>query len=194
MPRQEILSPGQRAQLLMLPTDARQIAECYTFSPADLDLIAQCRGDQNRLGFAVQLGFLRYPGRAWTPAVSIPEPMLGYVAGQLGVPPDDFAGYASRDQTRREHLARLVATFGWRTFGLQEHREVSAWLLALARGTDRGLSLVRALLEELRRRRILAPALFRARPPGLGRATSGPPRGLPGIDRRPQSRAACPAG
>jgi Tn3 transposase DDE domain len=40
MPRQEILSPGQHAQLLMLPTDARQIAECYTFSPADLDLVA----------------------------------------------------------------------------------------------------------------------------------------------------------
>jgi len=159
MPRQEILSPGQHAQLLMLPTDVRQIAECYTFSPADLELIAQCRGDQNRLGFAVQLGFLRHPGRAWTPAESIPEPMLGYLAGQLGVTPGDFAGYASRDQTRREHLARLVATFGWRTFGLREHREVSAWLLTLARGTDRGLVLVRALLEELRRRRILAPAL-----------------------------------
>jgi hypothetical protein len=36
---------------------------------------------------------------------------------------------------------------------------MSAWLLTLARGTDRGLVLVKALLEELRRRRILAPAL-----------------------------------
>jgi uncharacterized protein DUF4158 len=36
---------------------------------------------------------------------------------------------------------------------------VSAWLLTLARGMDRGLVLVKALLEELRRRRILAPAL-----------------------------------
>lgn len=49
--------------------------------------------------------------------------------------------------------------FDWRIFGLQEHREVSAWLLTLARGTDRGLVLVKALLEELRRRRILAPVL-----------------------------------
>ena len=68
------------------------------------------------------------------PAESIPEPMPGYVAGQLGVTPGDFAGYASRDQTRREHLAGSVATFGWRTFGLQEHREVSAWLLSLRVG------------------------------------------------------------
>jgi hypothetical protein len=58
----------------MLPTDPRQVAECYTFLPADLDLIAQYRGDQNRLGFAVQLGFLRYPRRAWTPAESSPSP------------------------------------------------------------------------------------------------------------------------
>src|SRR4051812_5530330 len=85
--------------------------------------------------------------------------MLRFIAGQLGISPDRMAEYATRDETRREHLAELLAVFGWRTFGLQEHREVSAWLLALARGTDRGLALVRALLEELRRRRILAPAL-----------------------------------
>src|SRR5512135_2313981 len=159
MPRQEILSPAQHTQLLMLPADTRQIADRYTFTQADLDLIAQCRGDQNCMGFAIQLCFLRYPGRAWTPEESIPVPMLGYVAGQLGVTPDNLSGYALRDQTRREHLAKLVATFGWRTFGLREHREMSAWLMTLARGTDRGLALVRALLEELRQRRILAPAL-----------------------------------
>ena len=61
MPRHEILSSTQRAQLLMLPADARQITDCYTFSPADLDLIAKRRGEPNRLGFAIQLGFLRYP-------------------------------------------------------------------------------------------------------------------------------------
>jgi len=159
MPRQEILSSAQHAQLLMLPTDLRQIADRYTFTQADLDLIAECRGDQNRMGFAIQLCFLRYPGRAWTPEESIPLPMLGYVADQLRVTPDHLSGYALRDQTRREHLAKLVAVFGWKTFGLWEHREVSTWLLTLARGTDRGLVLVGALLDELRQRRILAPAL-----------------------------------
>ena len=159
MPRQAILSPSQSAQLLMLPTDAGQIADRYTFTPADLDLIAQCRGDQNRLGFAIQLCCLRYPGRAWMPEESIPFPTLSYVASQLGVTPDHLPGYALRDQTRREHLAKLIAVFGWRTFGVAEHREVSTWLLTLARGTDRGLVLLRTLLEELRQRRILAPAL-----------------------------------
>ena len=70
--------------------------------------------------------------------------MLRFIAGQVAIDPDRMAEYAARDETRREHLAELVATFGWRTFGLQEHREVSAWLLTLARGTDRGLALVKA--------------------------------------------------
>ena len=76
MPRQEILSPGQHAQLLMLPTDARQIAECYTFSPADLDLIAQCRGEQNRMGFAIQLASC-VTRAAWTPGKRCQGPCCG---------------------------------------------------------------------------------------------------------------------
>src|SRR3954454_1675615 len=85
--------------------------------------------------------------------------MLRFIADQVGVSPEWLAGYAARDETRKEHLAELLAVFGWRTFGLPEHREMSTWLHTLARGTDRGLVLVRALLEELRQRRILAPAL-----------------------------------
>jgi hypothetical protein len=159
MSRQEILSPAQRTQLLMLPTDVRQVAECYTFSPADLDLIAKRRGEPNRLGFAVQLAFLRYPGRSWVSDESVPAPMLRFIADQVGVGPEKLVGYAARDETRKEHLAELLAVFGWRTFGLPEHREMSTWLIVLARNTDRGLALIKALLDELRRRRILAPAL-----------------------------------
>jgi len=35
----------------------------YTFSPEDLALIRQRRRAANRLGFAVQLAYFRYPGR-----------------------------------------------------------------------------------------------------------------------------------
>ena len=100
-----------------------------------------------------------------------------------------MAEYAAHDETRREHLAELIATFDWRTFGLREHREVSAWLLTLARGMDRGLALVRALLEELRQRHILAPAMS-----VIDRLASAvriaPAVRRPGVDRRSQPRAA----
>ena len=70
---------------MALPTDPREIADRYTFTPADLDLIAQCRGDQNRMGFAIQLCFLRYPGRAWTPEEPVPIPMLSYTVHESRV-------------------------------------------------------------------------------------------------------------
>jgi hypothetical protein len=52
MPRQELLSAVQRAQLLALPADPQQITACPLFTPADLELIARHRGRSNRLGFA----------------------------------------------------------------------------------------------------------------------------------------------
>jgi TnpA family transposase len=160
MPRRELLTPAQRTQLLALPADPRPIAALYTFTPADLALIAGHRGAPNRLGFALQLCFLRYPGRAWTPEESVPPPLLCFIADQVGVVPDQLHAYAQRDETRREHLAELLATYGWRTFGQEESQSLSAWLLTLARTIDQGLALVRALLAELRQRRTLAPSLI----------------------------------
>ncbi|WP_428997391.1 DUF4158 domain-containing protein, partial [Pseudomonas aeruginosa] len=37
-------------------------ARHYTFSESDLSIIRQRRGPANRLGFAVQLCYLRFPG------------------------------------------------------------------------------------------------------------------------------------
>jgi Domain of unknown function (DUF4158) len=64
-----------------------------------------------------------------------------------------------RDPTRREHLHELQQTFGFRPFDARVYRELAAWLLPTALGTDAGVGLVAALLDELRARRIVAPAL-----------------------------------
>ncbi|PON08001.1 hypothetical protein ATY29_07935 [Rhizobium hidalgonense] len=34
--------------------------------------------------------------------------MLKYVADQIGAAPDEFALYARREETRRDHMARLM--------------------------------------------------------------------------------------
>lgn len=68
MPTRELLSPAQRAQMLRLPDDLSDqlLARYYTFSDDDLALIKQRRRNQNRLGFTVQLAYMRFPGRTWT--------------------------------------------------------------------------------------------------------------------------------
>ena len=65
MPTRELLSPAQRAQFLCVPADMSEqmLARYYTLSDDDRSLIKQRRRNHNRLGFAVQLAYLRFPGR-----------------------------------------------------------------------------------------------------------------------------------
>jgi TnpA family transposase len=107
----------------------------------------------------VQLALLKHPGRAWSTEAVLPDAMLRYIAQQIPAAPDALSRYATRDVTRREHLGELQARFGWTVFSGQTYRDCMAWLAAAARITDQSLSLVKTLLDELRRRQILAPSL-----------------------------------
>jgi TnpA family transposase len=79
----ELLSSAQRAQLLSSPSNLGELEKFYTLTPADRDFIAGHRTESNRIGVAVQLCFLRYPGRAWTPEESLPATMLGDPLSQI---------------------------------------------------------------------------------------------------------------
>ena len=81
--------------------------------------------------------------------------MLRWIAVQVNADPGDIEGYAKRDPTRREHFIELLQEYGWQNFGLQQYREMSAWLMNQARSTDLGM----ALISELRHRRFVVPVL-----------------------------------
>jgi hypothetical protein len=68
------LTPEQRYALTQIPADFsdREIAPHYTFTQKDLALIRQRRQHHNRLGFAVQLAVLRFPGRSLKDLADIP--------------------------------------------------------------------------------------------------------------------------
>src|SRR5271165_4909471 len=109
MPPRYILSPQSRAALFDPPTDAAAIVRHYTFSPKDLALIRQRRRVANRLGFAVNLAYLRFPGRVPGVDEAPPADMLVFIAAQVGCEAAEFAGYARREETRWEHLGELQA-------------------------------------------------------------------------------------
>ena len=159
MPWRDLLSPAQRAQVMALPTSLREYEELYTLTPADQEFVAMHRTNANRLGVAVQLCFLRQPGRAWAPEETMPAAMLRFIAQQVGAKPVDLLGYAERDQTRREHAVAMMREYGFTTFGVRDYRTLSSWLPEQARGTDNGLALVTLLISAVRRRRIVVPTL-----------------------------------
>ena len=109
MPRRRALTDVQIEALLALPTTELDLIRHYTLSPADLALIARRRRPHNRLGFAVQLCALRFPGRLLRPGEAVPREVLSFVADQLDLDPDTLADYAVRSQTRYDQLESLYA-------------------------------------------------------------------------------------
>jgi len=113
MPRRAVLSEEQRAALLALPDDEALLVQHWTLSHDDLAVIVRRRPPHNRLGFAIQLCALRYPGRLLRPGELIPATLLAFVAGQLKVAPEVLADYATRGPTRYEQLDALRDAFGF---------------------------------------------------------------------------------
>ncbi|WP_213807823.1 Tn3 family transposase [Granulicella sp. dw_53] len=154
-----LLSSSQREALEAVPLDRAGLIEHYVLTDQDLSLIRRRRGAQNRLGFAVQLAMLRYPGRALLLGENPPTELLTFLARQLGLSAGAWASYAERDETRREHLAELQLHYGLRSFGIGHYRSLATWLMATALQTNRGVVLVRAGIDELRRRSVVIPRL-----------------------------------
>ena len=100
MPRRRAITDAQLETLLTLPTAEPDLIRHYTLSPADLAVIARRRRPHNRLGFAIQLCALRFPGRLLQPGEVVPREVLAFVADQLDLPPDVLVDYAARPQTR----------------------------------------------------------------------------------------------
>lgn len=91
MPRRAVLTEEQRAALPALPEDEAELVRYWTLGPDDLRTIVSRRRPHDRLGFAVQLCALRYPGRLLRPGELIPRAPLAFVADQVDVDPDVLA-------------------------------------------------------------------------------------------------------
>ena len=159
MPRRTILSDAELTGLLALPDTEAEAIRRYTFSDADLAIISQHRGPANRLGFAVQLCYMRYPGVVLGAGDAPPRMLLQLVAAQLKLSPEHWSAYGKREQTRREHLVELRTVFGFQPFGKRHYRATVHGLEELAWQTDKGIVLAGALVESLRQRAILLPTL-----------------------------------
>jgi TnpA family transposase len=159
MPRRSILSAADRDRLLALPDHPDDLIRLYTFSESDLAIIHLHRGAANRLGFALQLCYLRYPGVVLGPQEAPFPPLLRLVATQIQVPPESWSQYGQREETRREHLVELQTVFGFQPFTLRHYRPAVHSLRELAWQTDKGIVLAEALIDRLRRQSILLPTL-----------------------------------
>src|SRR6266403_4463974 len=139
--RRQQLSEAQITALLDPPTDQRELGRHYTLFAADLAAIRRCRGDCNRLGHALMLCYLRYPGRPLTAGERPPRPLLLFIAKQIDVLPESIEDYLAAERNRRRHAAELQDRLGFRSFG-----------------TPPAAHLAGLVVEECRQRRIVVPS------------------------------------
>src|SRR3989338_4935677 len=102
MPRRSILSAAERDSLLAFPDNQDDLIRYYTFNDSDLSIIGRHRGDANRLGFAIGLCYMRYPGIMLGFGETPPSQLLEMAAMQLNISANRWCEYGQRDTTRRE--------------------------------------------------------------------------------------------
>ena len=159
MARRSILTDRQRAALLNLPRDEASLLRYYILADDDLIHIYERRRSANRMGFALQLCALRYPGRALAPGELIPEPVLAFLGAQLGIPADALFTYAERRQTRQQHMDALRRIYGYKTFTGRGARDFREWLCKEAEEARSNEDLARRFVARCRETQTILPAV-----------------------------------
>ncbi len=159
MPRRHILTERQRSKLFDLPTDEASMLRHYTLADDDLEFIHDRRRSHNRFGFTLQLCALRYPGRLLTPGEVIPQELTRFLAAQLRLNPDDLIAYATRKETRHEHLATLRNIYGYKMFSGRGARDLITWLKGEAEVVRSNENLARRFIEKCRQTMTILPGV-----------------------------------
>ena len=155
---------AQRARYGRFPdvVDDEDIARCFHLDERDRSVIASLRGAHNRLGFALQLGAVRFIGDFPSETDTIPLGVIGALADQLDeVPVSSLEAYWIGRQ-RWRHVALIKDRYGFRDFGDApfERFRLTRWLYALCQAGDErpGLLMDRAV-SWLMAERVLLPGI-----------------------------------
>src|SRR4051812_8980789 len=102
----QLFSDAERKRLAGVPdrVSHEDLVTFYTLTRSDRAKVSQCADDAGRLGFALQLGTLRYLGFCPDDLDLAPREVVGFLAEQLKVPPEGLSAYGRRAQTRTDHF------------------------------------------------------------------------------------------
>jgi len=159
MPRRMILTDAERQNFLALPTDDDTLIRHWSLDDEDHRLLETRRRGDTRLGLALQLCALRYPGRFIQRGEVIPQTALTFLAEQLRIEPDALVSFAQRAPTRYEQLAVLRQHYGFSELSHPLRADLLAFARGVAIASTKDKFVVAALADEMRRRRIVIPGI-----------------------------------
>ena len=120
----EFLSQDQQRRYGRYPEapSPLQLARYFHFDDRDRQLIGQHRRDYNRLGFAIQLGTVRFLGTFLPEPTEVPANVITNVANQLDIPDTTCLAHYRLRETHWDHAAEITRAYGYHDF--HEPREV----------------------------------------------------------------------
>ena len=157
----ELLTDQQRQEIKQIPFDLseKEMGMYYSLSGYDIEIINQHRRNHNKLGFAVQLCVIRYPGWSFAEINNIPLTVIKYISKQLDINPNDFSYYAKREPTKHEHLEKIRSVYGYKSFSINDSRELSQNLLSHALENGNSIYLIKIAINDLRNKKIILPGI-----------------------------------
>jgi hypothetical protein len=155
------LTPAQRenyGRYAASPT-SDQLSRFFHLSDDDLAEVRTCRGEHNRLGFALQLSTVRFLGTFLDDPVSVPSEVVEMLAHQLDISKLDTLHAYGAGKQRWDHAARIQISFGYSD--ITEPRvglRLTRWLYVLCwTGTERPSVLFDRAVAWLLTHKILLP-------------------------------------
>lgn len=115
-----------------VPSEA-ELAQHFYLDARDQTLIGQRRGDLSRLGFAVQLGTVRFLGTFLPDPTEVPPEVVAYVAAQLGITDTRSFVHYREGQLHHDHAAEIRYRYDYHEISEREAGfALVRWLYARA--------------------------------------------------------------
>ncbi|MEU8359752.1 DUF4158 domain-containing protein [Nonomuraea sp. NPDC048882] len=162
----------------------------FFLDDADKALIAKRRGGHLKLGFALQLGTVRFLRTFLTDPLDVPTEVMDFVAEQLEIAdPLCVKHYTEREKTRLDHTWEIRRVFGLRDFAEVED-ELTAWVDARAWMFEEGRTAIFHGGEMAGRARCAAAGHLDADAPDRPRTRTGDCAAVGRLERGADARAA----
>jgi TnpA family transposase len=118
----------KRSNLMKRHWANEELAEHWTLSSKELDLIGDSKTDHNLLGAACLLKYFQYEGRFPTQKQDIPPIVIVHLAQQLGVIPEKIIPYDWEGRTIKAHRAAIRTFLGVHEATLADEEALIEWL------------------------------------------------------------------
>jgi TnpA family transposase len=155
------LTLTERARLSGFPDEipSDDMFTFFTLSERDMEQVPFKSADCNRLGFALQLCALRYLGFCPDDLTTAPLSAVSYVAEQIDADAGALTAYAQREQTRTDHLQKIMDYLSYRKTTPEDLELLSGWLMERALEHSKPILLFYMVCERLYAEKIIRPGV-----------------------------------